>query len=206
MTRQIGGNAALLAQDHVEVVWLVRIDHADDVFRAHNGVGEIKFDDGDGVHSYMGVGSIGSFSAIKEDQEVTEKSYSMDVSGIDPQILNLINSNVTGFYNARIWIWLLTLENGIPASDPSVIFHGNVDSIDQIRSTNGAAVSIKTHQFWLQFRKSNYRKLSNASHQEKHPGDRFLEFEATGRRRVAFNGQEILFDDDGRFTPRESNN
>lgn len=203
--RALGSTEGLLVEGHLEVVWLLRIDHADGIVRVHDGVGDISFDDGFGVKTYSGLGTIGSFESIKEDLEVSEKNYRINLSGIDPQLLSLINQNALGFYNARCWIWFLILENGQPSSDPVMIYHGNTEAMDQINGSNSASITLITSQFWVNFRKANRRKLSNASHQEKFPGDRILEFSGLGRRVIAFLGQEILFEDDGRFEPKEGN-
>lgn len=148
----------------------VDMDFPGENVRVHNGVGTYSF----GGNDYMGVGTFGSVSPVRESIELVDQPINLTLSGIDTTIINILRSvNITG-RDVEIFIGVLDKEAQLVGTPQSMIL-AEVDAISVIAGKeNAVQLSLQTRAARL--RRRNNKRWTLEHHQADYPGDLFFEF------------------------------
>lgn len=162
---------AALSAPVVRCIYFVRLHFDSAVFAWHSGFGNIYADG----YTYLGAGTLSTVSAVNEETGIKAASVSVGLSGVKPEIVNLMLTEA--YINRPAYVHFVPLDDGdIPVSStPMLLFRGSMDSISgQMGTSASFVVSLKSRLAdW-----ERPRKILNtdAQQQKLYPGDRGMEF------------------------------
>jgi hypothetical protein len=145
-----------------------------ETIRVHTGIGE-KTIEGE---TYLGVGSLGSVSPVKQEGSAKPSGISVELSGIDPTLIQQVFNYKYQGRPARLIVVLLdTVDHSV--IDTHTIFKGKVNVMNVISGAEGkVSVSVENKLVdWMRADKSKYtqpdyeRGLTGAQ-----AGDKFFSF------------------------------
>jgi hypothetical protein len=131
---------AALAAGAVLSVGAVKIA-TDDPFRVWGGHGDLLLDDGDGPETYVGIGHAGLVSQTGSQLGGTEDSLSLTLSGVDPNIVGMIDA--ADPRGASVVVWRLLFDvSGQTLLEATVFDRGRVDKITSTDVPGGTATIV----------------------------------------------------------------
>lgn len=154
----------------VRQIAMVELDLSPTPLYLHTGAGNIDF----GGNTYLGVGSVGSISAIKEDGQISPKGVKMVLSGIDTAFV----ADVLGqHYKGRACNIYAALKNddGDVIDAPFLIFPGRIDTMN-LQVGEQASVQVSAESRLEDWNKSAVSRYTNEDQQALFAGDKGLEF------------------------------
>lgn len=119
--------------------------------------------------NYLGVGNLGSVSAINEDPKIAAKFVTLTLSGIPNNLISTaINTNYQG-KDCSIEIGLLNPDTH-QILDAPIVFSGYIDTMDlQIAQT--ATIKLSVIDKLVRFDKASNRRFNHEDQQKYHPSD-----------------------------------
>jgi hypothetical protein len=131
-----------------------------------SGIGNLQWNG----QTWIGMGSLGTISAIEESSEIKATNVTFTLSGIAHDMLQKALGEVRQGYPVKLWFGTLGDNNNVIA-DPLQIFAGRMDvpSIDE--GTQTSTISIAVENRLIDLNRSRERRFTDQDQQIDHPGD-----------------------------------
>lgn len=178
MTRTLpSGVAAAVEAPVYRPVYFIRLDYDEGSERACSAPFSIWFDDdGNGPNEFVGVGALGSVSAIEEGSELRSYGMSASLTGVDPaHVAVALDSRYQG---RPAYVWLGFLDAGHVLIDaPVLIFSGMMDT-QPIEMGSTAKITVNIENVMARWENPNpeNQRYTSADQQSRYPGDLGFEF------------------------------
>jgi hypothetical protein len=129
-------------------------------------------------HTWQGLGKLVGVSPIEEGTGVEAKGITLNLSGIDVDLLELVLGEFQLDAPVVCWLGLWSVESGGSGfiNSPVVIWAGRMDQPTINISAETATISINCESPLMQMNVAVDRRLTNDDQQLDYPGDRGLEF------------------------------
>lgn len=129
-------------------------------------------------NTFTATGDLLNIEELEEGTELTTRGLTITLNGVDPAYQAEMQGN--GFVRAPVDVLLATVPEGTNVPSSISFFHrGYCDSpMTEVDYENGLmTVQVETNSIFTDLdRKPDLLRCSMASHQTRHPGDRFFEF------------------------------
>lgn len=172
MSRNIAAGNAAKADDNVviPVVFIhIAFDSPSGDVYLHDALGTINWNATD----WLGVGDLGSIKAMEEGEMISPYAFQATLSGIDQQIVDeAVNQQAWG-NDVNVYIGWLNATTHQLDDDPDLFWKGFVDDLVVTLGTENS-VDLVAESELARFKKKNERMYTDASQQERHPGDTFF--------------------------------
>lgn len=179
MSRDLSaGVAAAIAAATYRPVFFVRLEYDEGTERATTAPYSIWFDDeGTGAdNEFIGVGALGTISAIEEGSDLRAYGMSASLTGVDPaQLATALDSKYQG---RPAYIWLGFLDAGhIIIDEPVLVFSGMMDT-QPIELGRTGSIGVTIENVMARWENPNPENLryTDADQQSRYPGDLGYEF------------------------------
>jgi hypothetical protein len=160
-----------LSASSVQPIYLVEIDFADGPAYLWSGIGTVSWNG----HSWLGVGSLGSISAVTEANEVSPQSITLTMSGIPSDLLAEAISECRQNTAVNIWFGFLNSSGAIIA-DPSQCFAGHVDVPTVTEGAETSVISITAENPLIDLNRSSNRRYTMDDQFIDYPTDQGFSF------------------------------
>ena len=153
-------------------VWLIEMLFDSGADRGWSGRGDLVWDG----KTFAGVGDHGRLGPVEESTELKAFELQFEVSGVPPsRIATALSEPVQG-RPMTVWLAFLGTDYKVIA-DPLVWFKGRMDT-HAIELGETARVVVTATSRLADWDRPRLRRYTSASHNSRHPGDRFFEFAA----------------------------
>lgn len=127
-----------------------------------------------GGETFLGVGVLGSISAIEEGAETRAYGISVGITGIPRDAVALA---LTQEYQGRPGtVWAFQLDaNGAPAGTPKIYFRGRMDQMS-VQLGETATVTVKLENRLADLERARISRYTNEDQTQKYPTDKGFEF------------------------------
>lgn len=188
MTRGISASTlAAIEASSAEPIYFVELQFDSGTDRLHTHLGTITALG----QSWTGAGSLASIEAVKETTEVSPAALRMGLSGIDSSITNLVFTEP--YYMRPCKVYLGALSDGALIEDPSLIFHGFIQSIDMVFGGTGEgadSVVLTAESELILFQRSANVRYTDLQLQSEYSGDLGCEYmESVAIQSVVWRGK-----------------
>lgn len=155
----------------VRPIAMVRAEFDSGVMAWHSGYGDIDFDG----HTYTGTGKLGGISSIKEQPGTQATSLEVTISGLDPEIVALIQTEP--YINRKVYLHvnLLDDQDRPVSAAPILFFKGTIDDISA-QFGNTAAIKLTVKSRLADWERKRTLRYTDADQQRLYPGDKGMEF------------------------------
>lgn len=167
MSRNLtAGTKAAFTATVVRPAVFVEAHFASGVVRLWSGVGPITWN---GL-TWLGVGSLGTISAMPETSDVQAQGISLTLSAIPSDMLAHVLNEIRQGMPCRVWLGALD-EAGNVITDPYASMAGRIDSgvINEGGQTSSATITVETQL--MDLRRTRERRYTDADQQYDFPGD-----------------------------------
>lgn len=156
---------------HVIKLALVYMDFASGDLFVNSSSDAVTWD-GD---NYLGLGALGSISAIEENGEQKTSGMQFGLSGVPTAY---ISTALTEHYQGRpVKMWEAFLDTSYALiDDPVLVFSGLMDTMDIKISDNFADITVNAESRLSRWESASNLRFNNATQQKRFSGDLGLEF------------------------------
>jgi hypothetical protein len=155
-----------LSAAYIRPVLFLQIQFSSGQGYVWSGIGTINWNG----QQWIGVGTLGTISAIEESSEISAVDVTFSLAGIDNDLIAKALGEVRQGYPAKLWVGCLG-DNDNVLIDPLQIYAGRVDvpTIEEGAATS--TVSITVENRLIDLNRSRERRYTNQDQQIDHPGD-----------------------------------
>lgn len=173
MTRPLGAGVGAASQaETIRPAYLVELDFESGFVRATTAPFTISF----GGNDFLGVGDIGSISAVEETVEGRAHSVTFTLSGVKASLISTALGETYQGRPGKLWEAHLDGDDAIIGT-PTLLFEGLMDTMPIQLSEGTATISmVIVSRFTRWERPVNNPRWDDADHQSRRPGDKFFEF------------------------------
>jgi hypothetical protein len=172
MSRDLDTTTDNAAQaSHVVPYTLVELDYESGAVRIASTPFDITYD-GD---TYLGVGRLGSISAIQEGPEQKSYGVSMELSGIPASYFAEMSQERFQDRACRIWVGFLDAESHRPDGAPAQMFGGRMDVV-ALQLGQTITVTLTAESRLVDWERAPNRRFTDQDQQRAFPGDLGLQF------------------------------
>jgi hypothetical protein len=172
MSRDLDTTTDNAAQaSHVVPYTLVELDYESGAVRIASTPFDITYD-GD---TYLGVGRLGSISAIQEGIEQKSYGVSMELSGIPTSYFAEMVQERCQDRACRIWYGFLDATSHRPTGTPNLGFGGRMDVL-AIQLGNTITATLTAESRLVDWERAINRRFTDQDQQRAFPGDLGLQF------------------------------
>ena len=167
MSRNLtAGTKAAFTAGRVIAALFVEAHFATGIVRLWSGLGPITWN---GL-TWLGVGSLGTVSALPETSDVAAQGMSLTLSAIPSDMLAHVLNEIRQGMPCRVWLGALD-EAGNVIADPYASMAGRIDSgvINEGGQTSSATITVETQL--VDLHRSRERRYTDADQQFDFPGD-----------------------------------
>jgi hypothetical protein len=125
--------------------------------------------------TWLGVGTLGSISTIEEGSDIQARGITLEMSGIDVNLLEGILSEFQVGLPVRVWLGLFDSTMAL-IPDPLLSFAGRMDQPTLDVGGETASISINCESRLIDMNVACDRRYTDEDQQLDHPGDRGFEF------------------------------
>jgi len=161
-----------LDADVVRPITMVKLELDSSTIAVHSGLGTVTF----GGQDYLGVGTLGTVSNMKEASTVAPTGISLTLSGIPPEYIALIVGTHYKGRPATVYVGLLNHSHEL-IEDPMVGFRGRLDYAD-VEMGETASITLSAESRLVDWSRARVSRYTHEDQQAKFPGDMGLEFVA----------------------------
>lgn len=124
--------------------------------------------------TYVSNGLLVKFANIKQSQELSLDSYSIELSNVDNTLAKAYASgNYRGLDGV---IRIAVMSNGVVLGDPLIIYKGTLDSFSIRENRSSSTLSVKLTSHWASYNQKAGRYTSDALQQDLYTGDRIFQY------------------------------
>ena len=160
-----------LQSDFVQLVTFAELQFSAATQYVHDGLGTYTW----GGHNWIGLGTLGSISAIAEGTEISPYSLTLTLSALDS---TMSSSALTENYFMRpvkIYLGLLDSSDALIAT-PSQIWSGHMDVMTITAGSDNDSISLVAESDMSKFDRSANLKYTHRQQQRVDANDLFFEF------------------------------
>jgi hypothetical protein len=122
----------------------------------------------------LGVGTLGSLSAVPEGAELQSYAVSLTLSGIPSDLVALALADQYQGREAKIWLALLNDQHQLMGY-PLLLFRGRMDTLDFELGTN-AKLILTVQSRLADWERPRLRRYTHEDQQTEYPDDKGLEY------------------------------
>ncbi len=169
-----------VGQEVVQRTVAIALDFPSGVVRVNGSPADIAF----GGDTYIGVGGLGSISAVRESNELRAYDLTLGLSGVPSDSVALA---LTEAYQGRAGtVWEVLLQDGVVVADPVIAFRGRMDQMN-VSTGQTSAVTVKLINRLADWERPKIRRYTNEEQDRRFPGDGFFRFvPATVEKEIVF--------------------
>ena len=157
----------------LEPVLLAFFDFQGGAVRVWSGLGSKVWDG----NTYVGLGHLGSVSAIEETADVRANGVAFQVSGVPSALIaTVLGDNYQG-RPVKLWIAALDATGAIVA-DPYLIFAGRMDNVEIDEGPETSVIRINAESRLIDLQRTRERRYTHEDQQIDFPGDLGLQYMA----------------------------
>lgn len=164
-------------------VLLARLDFQSGVVRATSAPFDIVSAD----ETYLGVGNLGSISAVPEGAELQSYAVQLTLSGIPAALISLALADQYQGREARLYLALLDEQHSVSGT-PLLIFRGQMDTLD-IELGQTATLTLTVQSRLADWERPRLRRYTNEDQQTDYPDDKGFEFVAQMAEKTIYWGR-----------------
>lgn len=155
-----------LVAANIRPVLLLKLQFNSAASYVWSGIGTLQWNG----QQWIGLGHLGTISAIEESSEIKATNVTFQLTGIDPADLRQALNEVRQGNPVQLWFGTLGDNNNVIA-DPLQIFAGRMDvpTIDEGTATSTISLSVENRL--IDLNRSRERRYTNQDQQIDHPGD-----------------------------------
>lgn len=160
-------------------VHLVSVSFSNETIYMNDSPQNINFNDGTGVHTYIGASSLLGFSDIEESVQIMVSKVTISLSGVDQVWIGKVLSQNYMDREVKIFTgFLSTTPPYMITNTPILVFEGRIDQplIEEDFTTGKSTVSISATNSWVDFERDTGRHFNNEEQQVYFAGDKGLEY------------------------------
>jgi len=179
-----------VVQPVVRHLMLVRFNFDSGVVAWNSGFTDIVYNGA----TYRGIGVLGSVSPVKEQPGIKAASVTISISGLKPEISALVQTEKFQNRKALIHVAVTDESYSFDPQQVSIYFLGKIDDIQGAVGKAGSfTISVRSRLAdWERVRNLKY---TDADQQQRHPGDKGMEFIAQlSQRKIIWPRAEFLPD------------
>lgn len=124
--------------------------------------------------TYLGVGRLGSITAIQETTTLQTQSVRLTMSGIPADYISMVWQEIYQDRAVKIWLALLD-ENYVIVADPILQWDGLIDQMS-MQIGESAIVSVTTNDKMIRWETPQVHRYTDADQQRRFPGDLGCQF------------------------------
>lgn len=176
MSRDLdAGLAAAAGKAVVRPFLAALLDFAGGVVRATTRGHSVSFDgDGDTVaEDYLGVGRFGAASPVEEGVELQSYRVSLELSGVEPEMLALAMAEDYQGRPATLFYGLLDEDQAL-TGPPTQVFNGQMD-VMEIERGAPSTITVELVDERADWERPRVRRWNGADHRARHPNDSFFD-------------------------------
>jgi len=125
--------------------------------------------------TWLGIGTLGSISTVEEGSDIQARGITLEMSGIDVNLLGGILNEFQVGLPVRVWLALFDGTNAL-VPDPFLSFAGRMDQPTLDVAGETASISINCESRLIDMNVACDRRYTDEDQQLDHPGDRGFEF------------------------------
>jgi hypothetical protein len=165
------GMLAQLTAPRIKPLLLVQMQFTSGIAYMWTGIGNLQWNG----QTWIGVGDMGTISAIEESSEIKATNVTFTLSGIGQDIIHKALGEMRQGYPVQLWFGTLGDNNNVIA-DPLQMYAGRMDapSIDEGAPT--ATISIATENRLIDLNRSRERRYTDQDQQINYPGDLGMQY------------------------------
>lgn len=168
-----------LAGQYLRPCFFCQIQFTSGISYIWSGIGNIAWNG----QTWSGVGSLGKISKIEESSEVKATNISLELSGIDSNLLHQAIGETRQGYPVQIWFGALSanptkLVTGPPTiiADPWKVFSGRMDQPTIQEGADTSTISISVESRMVDLQRPRERRYTHQDQQIDFPGDLGFEY------------------------------
>ena len=169
--RQISSEVlAALRSDNVPILILVKLEFTSGTVYVCNAGYNFLWDN----QVWMGVGNMGSVSAVGEGEELKMYGCTLSLTGLDPDLIAISLSS--GYQGKPATIWMAPLNSNYQILvDPVIIFRGRMDTMP-VELAETATIQLTVESRLTDWEKPRMRRYNTYDQQLEYPDDKGFEF------------------------------
>lgn len=140
--------------------------------RIWTGVGDISWDG----KAWAGRGKTMRVSVPAETAEVRANGAQIELNGLDPALLALIDAEPYQGRRITVWLGFFDLSTGAIISDPDIIGAGIVDVVDTVDEAETATLVASIEALDIDNERARERLLTDEEQKRDYPDDRAFEY------------------------------
>lgn len=151
----------------------VELDYPAGFIRVNSTDRTVSFDSGGGPENFIGVGNLGSVTAISEGSSLKAQGVQLSLSGINAANISAAFENAQR-RPGKIWVGFFD-DDYLLVADPTLVFSGLIDSTS-IDIGETATVTVFLESRLITWERAKIQRHTNENQQQRFAGDKFLEF------------------------------
>ena len=142
--------------------------------RLWTGIESMTLTDISGSGTYIGVGSLGTISAVQETTEVSAKNLDITLTGVPTTYVSVAMRN--RYRGRAVAVYLLLYNADRSSRESTMIFRGRMDQMVIQDEETTSTVTVKCESRLVDLNRSRIRRYTNEYQQSVYPNDNGLEF------------------------------
>jgi hypothetical protein len=152
------------------------MDFSGSAVRVWTGNATKNFSDNFGGGDYLGVGTLGSLSAVTETTEVSAKGVDLTLSGIPTEYVSLALSN--NYRGRQVAVYLILFNTAMTAYEQITLFRGRMNQLTINESGDNSTLTVQCENRLIDLNRPTDIRYTDEAQKELYPTDKGLEFVA----------------------------
>lgn len=158
----------------IRPLFLVEVNTPSGAYRFCSGQGSFYWS-GSPLLEWLGVGNLGSITAITETRDVRAEGIKLRLSGIPSAMVTLVLADAVPGYEVNVWIAMLT-EANVLMGEPYQAFSGELDAVSEIESGETSTIEIAVESELIRLQRANESRYTHEQQIARFPGDLGFEY------------------------------
>jgi hypothetical protein len=154
-----------------EPILFADLDFPSGFVRAHTSLGTINW----GGFDWLGVGTLGSVSAVEETSELQRRTLVYTLTGIPSAMISIVLGENYQGRKANLYLGFKDPATGLLVATPDLLDSGLLD-VSEIEEGDTISVTITAESRVAQWDRPVVRRYTDTDQKSRFPGDRGLEF------------------------------
>lgn len=161
--------AEAMMNDHLDLLIAAELNFDSGVTRVHSGTGNFTI----AGHNFIGVGTLGSVSEVKEQNSTSPTQLNLTLGGLDTALIaTVLNENCVGKLGS-LYIGVLD-EDGV-LIDYDVLFRGKIRSTTVVAG-NKSAINLTLSNIFEDWSRGKSWRYTDESQRQRNGGDRIFRY------------------------------
>jgi len=161
--------ADAMMSDHLDLILAAEIDFESGVTRVHSGTGNFTI----AGNNFIGVGSLGAISEVKEQNTTSPTQLNLTLGGLDTALIGtILNENCVGRFGS-IYIGVLNENGALIDYDP--LFRGKIRSTTLVTGNKGA-INLTLSNIFEDWSRGKSWRYTDESQRKRNGDDRIFRY------------------------------